>query len=107
MKATPGIGRIILVSALVVSPAIADGAGVMVGPKAGLNLADWGGDDVESDDTDMRLGFVGGGFLAINFHEAFAIQPEVVYSMKGIEDPDSDGAFKLNYVQIPILAKVM
>jgi hypothetical protein len=107
MKTTLAIDRILWVlSVLAVCPAIAHGAECMAGPKVGVNLADWGGDDVDGD-TDKRVGFVAGGFLAIGLHDAFAIQPEVVYTLKGIEDPDSDGAFKLNYIQIPMLAKVM
>jgi len=77
------------------------------GIKAGLALANLYGDDVE--DTDMKLGFGGGAFLTYNFTPQFAIQPEVMFMMKGAkfteEGIDDDTKINLTYIEIPVLLK--
>ncbi len=81
------------------------------GVKVGLNLANLTGDDVE--DTSMKLGIIGGGFITYQFTELFAIQPEVLFAMEGAKsDFDSAGvtesrSLKLNYIEVPILFKVL
>jgi len=81
------------------------------GLKAGLNLANLGGDDAEYTDVDkkMRMGFTVGGFVTYSINEMFAIQPEVLYTQKGAkyEDPDDDfkETDKYEYLEIPVLAK--
>lgn len=66
-------------------------------------------------DTDARIGFVGGAFLTIHVSPTIAIQPEILYTVKGVEtkfrynsngvDQESSLAFALNYVEIPVLIK--
>lgn len=92
-------------------------AEVKGGVKFGLNSAKLYGDDVnELEDwvgkLDSRLGFCFGGFVTFSIHEMFAIQPEVLYTMKGAK---TEGQvlgetlkvwMNLNYVEIPVLAKL-
>lgn len=80
---------------------------VQAGFKAGLNLANLSGDDVEG--LDSKIGFAGGGFLAIDASEQIRIQPELLYTMKGAKDEEQgiDVKLKLNYLEVPVLVKWM
>lgn len=71
------------------------------GAKAGLNMADWYGDDAEG--ADSRTSFHVGGFAEIKVSDKFAVQPELLYSSQGAK---GDGA-KINtdYLNIPVMAK--
>lgn len=91
------------------------------GFKFGLNLANVSGSDVDllidevADETglnvsnDMLLGFAFGGFLTYNFSPSVALQPEVLYTMKGfkvsVQGVDVD--MKINYIEVPVLFKFM
>ncbi len=59
-------------------------AQMQAGLKAGLNIANLSGDDVDSPDS--KMGFAFGGFFMYQFSPMFAIQPEAYYSMKGATD---------------------
>ena len=82
------------------------------GPKAGVDLGIWGGDDFndDADDADGKgvgIGLAAGGFLEVAISEQFAVQPEVLFlqwkgKIKG--DPD-DVVTTANTVTIPVLAK--
>lgn len=89
------------------------------GFKVGLNLANVSGSDVDAlleavtdetglnADKKMLMGFAFGGFLTFNLSPTIALQPEVLYSMKGfkvtVEGVDVD--MTLNYLEIPVLLK--
>jgi len=79
------------------------------GLKAGLNMANLGGDDVE--DAKMKMGFAAGGFVTYSINEMFAVQPEVLYTMKGAKwEEDILGetlelTANYTYLEIPVLAK--
>ncbi len=70
------------------------------GVKAGVNLANVTGDDVD-DDVNGTIGFRVGGYAHIGLSDAFAIQPELLFDTKGAED------LTLSYITVPILAKYM
>ena len=78
------------------------------GIKGGLNASTLYLDNV--DDRNERIGFHVGVFTQIPVSSFFAIQPELQYSMKGVSaDYNLLGAngrntFKLNYVELPVLA---
>jgi len=102
---------VLLVAATMLAAAPLFAEGMMFGIKGGINLANLTGDDVE--DNSMKIGGVGGGFLCYRINEIFAIQPEILFSMKGadFEAPAGDtlgmdGSFSLNYIEIPLLLKV-
>ncbi len=97
---------ILFVSFMLVSLSYAQ---MQLGVKAGLNLANLSGDDIE--DTDARTGFAGGVFFMYQFSEMFAIQPEVYYTMKGATQkdvfPGVDATIKGDYFEIPVLLKLI
>ena len=76
------------------------------GVKAGVNLSNLTGD---AEDAKSLVGFQVGGFAEIKLTEKFAIQPEVLFSTQGAKfegtDGDSDYNTKLNYINVPVLAK--
>lgn len=76
------------------------------GVKGGLNITNITGDS----DTNALVGFQVGGFAEIKIIERLAIQPELLYSTQGasyrlIGGHDSSLELKLNYINIPVLAK--
>lgn len=70
-------------------------------------------------DNKMLFGFHIGGFVEISLTKKFAIQPELLYSMEGtkyelidsqtslsvISTEKSVGKIKMNYINVPLLAK--
>lgn len=104
----------VLLATVVLAVAIADASEDSpwsFGLKGGINLADLRGDDVDVD-TDFRLGATGGGFLTYSISDWFALQPEILYSQKGAEFGETiagapvEVTGKLDYLEIPILAKL-
>jgi len=81
----------------------------MIGGKVGGNLATVVGDD-SPDNTSRLLGFSGGAVAALNFG-SFGLQPELLYTVKGVETESSAGGVsveqtrRFNYAQIPILLR--
>lgn len=88
------------------------------GLKIGANFANFYGEDLKEleeelgENFESRLGICIGGFITFNISEMFAIQPEVLYSMKGSK---AEGTlfgetfklqFNLSYLEIPVLVKL-
>ena len=89
--------------------AAAQDAPVAVGVKAGVNFANLNFDaDDASVNFDQRKGFVGGLFVVWPANSLVALQSEVLYSQKGaqIEEGGMTAKLKLDYVDIPVLARV-
>jgi len=134
------VAALVLVFTLSSTSAFAQGL-IEIGVKGGLNLANAWGDDVKSGladwsaedfgiplefDTKMRMGGAFGGFLIYSISDMFAIQPELLYTMKGVKgettvaldfydeywnylgtyDVTLKGTIKLSYLEIPVLAKI-
>lgn len=83
-------------------------AQLKAGAKAGLNLANFYGDDAGS--SDIRLSFHFGGYLNYAITESFSFQPELLYNSVGAresaDDPDFgefDATMKLSYLSIPFM----
>lgn len=77
------------------------------GAKAGINLAKFSGD---IDATSSIIGFQVGVFYEYKVSDQFSLQPEIYYSTQGSEDDDADDLdldfdYKVNYLNIPIMAK--
>lgn len=76
------------------------------GVKGGLNISNFTG---YQEDVKSLAGFHIGGFAEIKVSKKFAIQPEFLFSTQGttIEgyDGNSNANVKVNYLNIPILAK--
>lgn len=93
------------------------------GFKAGVNIANITGSDVDdfmdvlsyfagaSLSNKTLMGFSFGGFVTYNFSPTVALQPELLYSMKGFtitaEGEDEDVDVKMDYIEIPVLFKFM
>jgi len=74
-----------------------------IGAKAGLNLA-----TLQPELTDSRTSFHLGGMAEIKLMDAFSIQPELLYSAHGAKDQkdvDNNEIFKLDYLNLPVMAK--
>jgi len=74
-----------------------------LGVKAGVNLTSFTGDD--ADGFESLVGFAFGGFISHSLSENIAIQPEVLFSMKGAKTEIGDIDLKYNYIEIPVLLK--
>ena len=81
---------------------------IRFGAKAGINFANLTG-DVE--DNEMKIGFNVGAVVEIPVSDAFAVQPELLFSTQGTKFEFSEDSFsseselKLNYLNLPIMAK--
>jgi|GEM_PF-303309 len=71
-----------------------------IGIKLGINSANI------NQDTKSNGGLILGGFFLHKFNNFFSIQPEVLFSMKGYQSRENDFAVDLNYLEIPLLAKI-
>lgn len=82
---------------------------ISIGVKAGLNLADVQGDDVE--DLGIRPSFLAGAYLAVDLSDKFRLQPEVLFVSAGSKGDEFDSSigrdvedtYKLNYVAVPVM----
>jgi hypothetical protein len=85
---------------------------VRPGIRIGLNIASVGGSDVPSD-RGSTAQYLIGGFLDIKFPGGIALQPELLYSVKGFSYSNetidgvvyTDDSQQLQYLDIPILLK--
>lgn len=79
------------------------------GVSAGANLADM----TDTDDADMRTGFLVGGSFMIQLSDRFSFQPELFYAQKGVKGAFVDDetstpvsiALKHDYIEVPLLAR--
>lgn len=84
------------------------------GVKGGVNFSTVTGDYFESPES--RTGFNLGVLAEIPVADRFSIQPEVLYSAQGytidsrdqanVLDVDDNVEYQLDYVQVPVLAKI-
>jgi hypothetical protein len=101
--------RLFVLLALLPSAVIAQGNPRMTGLTAGFNLSRFGGEDVSDVTTDGRVGLAVGVFGSFLLSDAFAFQPEILFIQKGadfVSDDGTGGAFRLDYLQIPLLARL-
>lgn len=84
---------------------------VNYGIKGGLTFSNLYIDKDELDDENARLGLNAGFFSQFLIADAFGIQPEFLFSAKGTEATyegmiDQTVDFKMNYIDIPVLAVI-
>lgn len=84
---------------------------IKYGVKAGLNLTNVVGDDVE--DVDMKSGLYLGAFLTVPLNDNLTFQPELLYSRQGWKEEvimfgnaKEDVKIKTSYLNIPLLLKM-
>lgn len=75
-----------------------------IGPKAGINVSNYSGGNINSD---AKVGYHLGGLLNFGFGEIFSVQPEVLFSTQGakVENLGSKKHFKVNYLNVPVMLK--
>ncbi|WP_221392204.1 porin family protein [Dyadobacter sp. NIV53] len=75
-----------------------------LGPKAGVNISNYTGGNIESD---VLVGYHIGGVLNYGFGNVFSIQPEVLFSTQGakVQSNGSKNDFKVSYITIPVMFK--
>lgn len=82
------------------------------GVKGGVNFATVTGDDFDS--PDMRTSFHVGAVVEFPLADMFSLQAEGVYSSKGFKSDidggiiggDGDIEYQLDYIDVPVLAKI-
>ena len=100
-----------LLSLLTGSVSLANAQTASFGLKAGASLTNFTGDGVGSS-TKNLFGFHGGLFANFAINDAFSIQPEVLYSMKGNKSEGTVSGYtntltsRLHYIDVPVLARV-
>ena len=107
--------RILATLALVLTTSLAvnaqsEDSNAEFGVKGGLNFSNLYTEDV--DDNNALTSFNAGVYAKLPITDAFAIQPELLYSRKGAELvynnalAEGTAKFKLNYIELPILLKI-
>jgi opacity protein-like surface antigen len=76
-----------------------------IGVKGGLNYTKVRGDEVEG--VNYLTGYAFGAFYRYQVAERFAVSPEVLYSVKGAKEKDTDNKYELSYVEIPLLLRLI
>ena len=99
-----------LIFTLAAVPARAqDESPLRFGLKLGLNISDFRGDDgIEGGGEliDWKAGFCGGVFMSYAINDWFSVEPELLYSMKGMKLAlmGVSVAWNLDYIEVPVLA---
>ena len=106
---------IVAVCLAALTPGAAAAQSIGGGVKGGLSFGDvpniTDGVDEASDILERRIGYTVGGFVAIRFGNGFSIQPEALYTQKGVaasapgETASSEFTLKADYVDVPILGR--
>lgn len=97
----------VLFSVMCVTFFIVSKAQISFGPKAGVNFASIVGKG-EVNGYKPKAGLYIGGQATIPFNDKLSVQPEVYFSMQGgiwKEKGEDAGKSKMNYMNIPVLAK--
>jgi len=74
------------------------------GVMAGGTFSKFGGSD-KGDFDKVKVGTAGGIFATLGITPQFAVQPEILFAQKGGKNEVDDVAFKISYVQVPVLLK--
>jgi len=118
MKKTVKVMLIGAVALMLLLPNSSLAKGITGGLKIGMNSAKLHGEDIKEMEEELgeelksKWGLCAGGFIRFNISETFAIQPEVLYTMKGGKFEETiDGEtmkFEMNfsYLEIPVLLKL-
>jgi len=75
------------------------------GIVAGVDFANMSGSDLDAANNSSKTGFVGGLYLSMPVAARVAIEPEVLYAMKGTELNDFNFSISNSYIEIPVLIK--
>lgn len=77
---------------------------ITIGPKLGWNITNIS----NMSDSKNKMSVSVGGFAEFKFNDYVALQPELLYSRQGfrLKDGDVKTKVRVNYLNIPILAKL-
>lgn len=90
---------------------LGEGVDIKPGVRAGVDFMTLGGDDVDSEETNRRTGFMIGGFVLVDAGFV-AVQPELMYIQKGASQEQTingtavTATVKLDYIEVPFLVKL-
>lgn len=86
---------------------------ITIGPTVGINFATFNGKDAnQMGNLSSKTGMNVGAFLNYHFSDLFALQPEVIYTMKGTDGTTTFNnlnynlTYSINYIEVPVLLKV-
>jgi hypothetical protein len=109
------IVRVFVLAACVAAllPAAAAAQQVGGGFKAGVTLGDIPNaaqvfEGEAGVDAQQRIGFAAGAFVMVRFKNGFAIQPEFLYTQKGVKFTEGGSTMltlKTDFVDVPVLAR--
>ncbi|QRR02426.1 porin family protein [Dyadobacter sandarakinus] len=96
--------KLILASFFVLASVSAFSQKFSIGPKAGINLSNYTGGNI---DSDALFGYHIGGMLNYGFGNVFSIQPEVLFSTQGakVQSGSARRDFKISYLTVPVMFK--
>lgn len=79
-------------------------SGISFGIRAGVNLQNINGKDVDGDKLENKLvpRFQGGVLVDIPLADQFCIQPGLLFSGKGAKEKDTDDNVSISYLDIPV-----
>lgn len=79
-----------------------------LGFKAGANISNFQGKNLEDVKTNTMVGFHAGALLNLKFGSIFSVQPELMISTLGakLESATQKENFKLSYATLPIMLKL-
>jgi len=130
MRHFAGMLAVVFLGALCLVSAAPDAFAQMsweLGIKAGVSAAKLSGDDTKteitedadnyykSDVSDMKLGFVGGGYATMHMNKQFGLRLEALYFQKAARDRrrrgrsfewTADETYTLDYFELPLLAVI-
>ncbi len=95
--------KIILSAIALMAFAFSNAQETRFGIKGGLNITSFAGGNYW--DTKSLVGFQVGGFAEIKIIDRLSIQPEVLFSTQGAKLDDLNVDRKLDYINVPVLAK--
>lgn len=95
------------IALMVIVPAAAKAqmSPVSAGIKGGINSATLSSDADLNDDLSQLIGGVGGVFVGRDINKNVGLQLEALYSMRGAKAEGGDAKIKLNYIDVPVLAR--
>lgn len=101
MRIASGVVALLILTPIACWPA----HDVMLGIKAGVNIANFTGDDVFHNSSSE--GAVGGLFARYGLSPSWSLQPEALFTMRGAEFAvdDIQTEQQINYIEIPLLAR--
>lgn len=96
---------------IVITSGTAAAGEISYGAKVGIIMANLTQTPEEwEQDQSYKSGFTGGVFLNYAFNENFSLQPELLYTQKGVKDNLYDGFISIDltahfdYVELPVIA---